>query len=241
MTRAPGAKPRRDQLVEVLRRAWPDEVGKQLKVLREAASRDAPRPQKGRTRLMMVVGVGAGQTAATVGKKVAEACALTPRAAAKGLAAGSFIAVSRDAQKNLLLWLRVRPCAHHKLASAVWLELDAAEGSDLKTMQDTILHLHATTDPTRYTVLLLAHGAIKEKPAAPARRGSSCASRRGGSATERRTLGRAPSCARRTADRRSAASTSSTRRRRRPSSGRCASASRCTARRATRGACSARG
>ena len=71
----------------------------------EAASRDAPRPQKGRTRLMMVVGVGAGQTAATVGKKVAEACALTPRAAAKGLAAGSFVAVSRDAQKNLLLWL----------------------------------------------------------------------------------------------------------------------------------------
>ena len=33
------------------------------------------------------------------------------------------------------VWLRVRPCAHHKLASAVWLELDAAEGSDLKTMQ----------------------------------------------------------------------------------------------------------
>ena len=163
LTRAPGAKPRRDQLVEVLRRAWPDEVGKQLKVLREAASRDAPRPQKGRTRLMMVVGVGAGQTAATVGKKVAEACALTPRAAAKGLAAGSFVAVSRDAQKNLLLWLRVRPCAHHKLASAVWLELDAAEGSDLKTMQATILDLLASSDPTRYTVLPLAHGAIKEK------------------------------------------------------------------------------
>ena len=47
LTRAPGAKPRRDQLVEVLRRAWPDEVGKQLKVLREAASRDAPRPRRG--------------------------------------------------------------------------------------------------------------------------------------------------------------------------------------------------
>ena len=134
----------------MLRRAWPDEVGKQLKVLREAASRDAPRPQKGRTRLMMVVGVGAGQTAATVGKRVAEACALTPRAAAKGLAAGSFVAVSRDAQKNLLLWLRVRPCAHHKLASAVWLELDAAEGSDLKTMQATILDLFNNQD--EYTV-----------------------------------------------------------------------------------------
>ena len=116
------------------------------------------------------------------------------------------------------------PCAHHKLASAVWLELDAAEGSISRRCRPP--SSTSSPPPTRRGTRPAARARRDRGSAAPARRrcrapdgvfgdGGALGTR----AEPRPEDGGSPS----------AASTSSTRRRRRPSSGRCAFASRCTA------------
>lgn len=91
------------------------------------ASGDAPQPAASHKQLMMVFD-GKGATPAQIGKKLAELASslrLTTHARADMSNTQTHVAVCRDASKAIQLQLSVRTCTHHKLSSALYLDLGA--------------------------------------------------------------------------------------------------------------------
>tara|TARA_B110001452_G_scaffold131258_1_gene109045 strand:- start:828 stop:1142 length:315 start_codon:yes stop_codon:yes gene_type:complete len=91
------------------------------------ASGDAPQPAAGHKQLMMVFD-GKGVTPSQIGKKLAELASslrLTTHARADMSNAQMHVAVCRDASKAVQLQLSVRTCTHHKLTTALYLDVGA--------------------------------------------------------------------------------------------------------------------
>ena len=85
---------------------------------------------------------GKGATPAQLGKKLAEVASsfgLTTHARGELCHAQAYAAACRDAAKNVKLQLCVRTCTHHKLATAMYLDIDASEGVDCAALKARLL------------------------------------------------------------------------------------------------------
>jgi hypothetical protein len=152
-------------LLELLSKRFPKETKRALKKQREAAPRAGPQPLKGHTQLMFLVDGRGTMIPSEAGKAlclIAEGMGLSlgSRSSGAGSQAFSIVAKRKGVQ---MLAMSVRSCSHHKFKSALWIEVDAAEGIDCAALRTAVETELAEGSSGRCAVMQIAHGAVKER------------------------------------------------------------------------------
>ena len=163
-----------DECVLLLQKRYPEQVNKQLAKLRQdRAGADVPQPNKGHTRVMLVLDAadaeGRALSPAQVGKELmalaAQDFGLTTHARPGRADANqqSYACVAKDAAKEVQLSMRCRSCLHHRWANAMWLDVDVGAGVVPSVFRAACVKRLCLGDETRVSTTTLPHGAIKEK------------------------------------------------------------------------------
>ena len=156
-----------DDAVVLLQKRYPAQVNKQLAELRAAAvGGDVPQPNKGHTRVMLMVDGGSmspSQAGKELGMLAKEDFGLTVQPRPGECNAQTHVSVAKNAAREPQLLIRVRQCIHHRWANALWLDIDAGPAIEVSALRASCVKWLCAGDETRLVATTLAHGAVKEK------------------------------------------------------------------------------